>query len=255
MFHAALLLAAFACLQGSSIAQENVLILLADDIGVDYVGCYGEGPAAANTPNIDALAARGVRYADVMSAATWTLPSHVSLLSSLHATEHGVQAMERVPAELVSLPKVLREQGYETIAVTEGIFVTPRFGLDQGFAHFDSFDGKARIDETGKTTWDVKNLQRRSDETVDRTLAWVAEQDDPFFLWVHLWDPHDPTLVPPSEFVAGVPQNDQGAYHPIRLYAREVEYLDLQIGRLLEGLRAAAGDRVCDRRPRHRGRT
>jgi arylsulfatase A-like enzyme len=234
-----------ACGGGSSEPRPSVLLLTLDTTRADYLSCYGS--TRSKTPALDGLAQSGALFENAMAASAVTPVAHASILTGRFAPGHGLRVLaggggDRLSADVPSLARAFGEAGWATGAVHSAFPVSRRFGLDQGFQHFDSFDGKARIDETGKTTWDVQNLQRRSDETVDRTLAWVAEQDDPFFLWVHLWDPHDPTLVPPDEFVAGVPQNEQGAYHPIRLYAREVEYLDLQIGRLLEGLRAEAGE-------------
>ena len=216
-------------------APPNIVLVVADTLRADALGCYGATRPVS--PNIDALAARGVRYADVMSAATWTLPSHVSLLSSLHATEHGVQAMERVPAELVSLPKVLREQGYETIAVTEGIFVTPRFGLDQGFDRFQVSPWNAEI-------------------TFDRALAALPEEG-PFFMYLHTYQPHAPfqaverwreRFVDPYEGRLTVPI-ENGEWDRLeggptaddlrfirQLYDAEVAFVDEQVGRLLAAL-------------------
>jgi arylsulfatase A-like enzyme len=223
----------------------NLILVVADTLRADALGCYGaERPVS---PNIDALAARGVRYADVMSAATWTLPSHVSLLSSLHATEHGVQAMERVPEELLSLPKVLRRAGYETLAVTEGIFVTPKFGLDQGFDRFQV------------SPWNAET-------TFGRALDALPEHG-PFFLYLHSYQPHAPFVsvkrwrerwVGPYEGRLTLPIENgewdrlEGGPTPedlryIRqLYDAEVAFVDEQVGRLIAALeeRGLAQDTV-----------
>jgi arylsulfatase A-like enzyme len=226
-------------------AQPSLLVITLDTTRADYLSCYGS--KRSRTPAMDGLAQSGVLFERTLASSAVTPVAHASIFTGQFPPGHGLRVLagkggDRLPPAATTLAEICAQGGWDTAAVHSAFPVSRRFGLDQGFRHFDSFEGKARIDETGKTTWDVKNLQRRSDETVDRALAWAAEAERPFMLWVHLWDPHDPTLTPPASFMQGVPQNGQGAYHPIRLYAREVEYLDLQIARLLEQLRPLAGE-------------
>lgn len=225
--------------------RPSLLVITLDTTRADYLSCYGS--TRSRTPAMDGLAQSGVLFENALASSAVTPVAHASIFTGQYAPGHGLRVLaggggDRLPLSAITLAELCRDGGWDTAAVHSAFPVSRRFGLDQGFTHFDSFEGKARIDETGKTTWDVKNLQRRSDETVDRALAWAREADGPFMLWIHLWDPHDPTLVPPKAFMKGVPHDAKGAYHPIRLYAREVEYLDQQIGRLLTELRPLAGN-------------
>lgn len=230
---------------GSESDRPSLVVITLDTTRADYLSCYGS--TRSQTPAMDGLAQSGVLFESAYASSAVTPVAHASIFTGQFAPGHGLRVLaggggDRLPDAATTLAELCAAEGWDTAAVHSAFPVSRRFGLDQGFSHFDSFEGKARIDETGKTTWDVKNLQRRSDETVDRALSWAAEADSPFMLWIHLWDPHDPTLTPPKEFMQGVPSDRQGAYHPIRLYAREVEYLDLQIGRLLAQLRPLAGE-------------
>lgn len=244
-----LLMAALGSLGLGSCSQDpprpSLLVITLDTTRADYLSCYGS--KRSRTPVLDGLAQSGVLFENTFSSSAVTPVAHASIFTGQYAPGHGLRVLagnggDRLQPSAVTLAELCAESGWDTAAVHSAFPVSRRFGLDQGFSHFDSFEGEARIDETGKTTWDVKNLQRRSDETVNRALAWAQESDGPFMLWVHLWDPHDPTLTPPEQFMAGIPQDVTGAYHPIRLYAREVEYLDQQIGRLLKKLRPMAGE-------------
>ena len=183
-------LLATSCGGGSSEPRPSVLLLTLDTTRADYLSCYGS--TRSRTPVLDGLAQSGALFENAMASSAVTPVAHASILTGRFAPGHGLRVLaggggDRLSGDVPSLARTFAEAGWATGAVHSAFPVSRRFGLDQGFAHFDSFDGKARIDETGKTTWDVKNLQRRSDETVDRTLAWVAEQDDPFFLWAGSW--------------------------------------------------------------------
>lgn len=219
--------------------RPNVLLIVADTLRADVLTCYGNPRPI--TPNIDWLAENGVRYDDVMSAATWTLPSHVSLLSSLYPTEHGVQSKERVPAALNNLPKVLRRAGYSTHALTEGVFLTPRYGLDQGFDDF----------QVG--TWRARKTFGKAKELID-------ERDGPWFLYLHTYQPHAPYIserywrekwVSPYDGPLSVPirngdwtrlegvPSDEDMRFIREMYEAEVAYVDDEIGKLLRHLMAS----------------
>jgi|GEM_PF-731231 arylsulfatase A-like enzyme len=213
--------------------RPNVILLVVDTLRADGLGCYGNPRAVS--PNIDALAARGVRYEDVMSSATWTLPAHVSLLSSLYPTEHGVQHKEKVPAELKSLTKVFRAADYETQAITEGIFITPRYGFDQGFDHFQV------------SNWNVT-------QTFNAALGSLSAVKGPFFLYLHTYQPHAPFVsnstmrekwVAPYDGPLNLPITNN-AWNRIgrpldeadlrfihEVYDAEIAWVDAEVGRLV----------------------
>jgi arylsulfatase A-like enzyme len=94
------------------------------------------------------------------------------------------------------------------------------------------------MSRAGTLSWPLDKLQRRSDDTTSIVVEKLAALDEPFFLWVHYWDPHDPVLLPPAEWTEHAPRGPNGELVMSReLYGAEVSYLDAQIGRLFEALR------------------
>jgi arylsulfatase A-like enzyme len=157
----------------------NILVLLLDTLRADRIGCYGWERAL--TPNIDALAAQGVRFEDVMSAGPWTLPSHASLFTSSYISEHGIWSQEqRLPETSITLAEVLRERGYLTAAFTEGGYVRAEFGFAQGF---DTFQAR----------------RREVEETFALAREWMRAAGAPFFAFVQTYRIHSP-LDPRAEF-------------------------------------------------------
>ena len=248
---AAVLLAvvvAVQCSGGDSHGRPNVILVTMDTTRPDYLSCYGQRQNP--TPHLDALAREGVRFELALSASAVTPVSHASILTGLFPYEHGLRVLSagsgfRLPQEQRTVASVMREAGYTTGAVHSAFPVSGYFGFDRDYDHFDSLDGALTVRHGDtKTSWDSRTLQRRSDETTDLCLEFIREaqqEDRPFFLWVHYWDPHDPTLKPPREFTSNLALPDgglaanSGAYE--ELYAAEVRYLDQQFGRLLAGLR------------------
>jgi arylsulfatase A-like enzyme len=134
---------------------------------------------------------------------------------------------------------VLKSRGYHTAAIHSAFPVSAYFGLDRGYDVFESFDAAMEVAPNGAHGWDVRHLQRRSDQTTDLAIAELKRAREPFFLWVHYWDPHDAVRVPPPEFLpADVPRGEHGEPLPSRqLYAAEVHYMDHELGRLVHALR------------------
>jgi arylsulfatase A-like enzyme len=163
----------------------SILIVLIDTLRADRLGCYGW--KRAETPNMDRLAREGVRFADAIAAASWTLPSHASLFTSLYSSEHGVNARgDRLSGSATTLAEVLREHGYQTAAFVEGGFVHARSGFDQGFDTFDSSKQGA--------------LGRKRDvnATFAPAMDWIARAGRPFFVFLHTYQLHSP-YDPPEE--------------------------------------------------------
>ena len=231
---AALALAAGGCARdGAARPGANVLLVTLDTVRADRVGCYG---GAVATPSLDRLAREGVRFAQASSPAPLTLPAHASLLSGLLPPAHGLRnnGAGAFPADRPTLATALAARGYRTAAFLGAFVLDRRFGLDRGFATYDD-----EI-ERGPDTAPSLEAERRGDRVVDRALAWLegpAKKDDqPFFLWVHLYDAHAPYAPPP-------PFRERHAGRP---YDGEVAFADAQVGRLLAALDrlGLAGDTV-----------
>jgi hypothetical protein len=183
---AALLLLALTCRPGQPNPRPSLLLVVIDTLRADAVSAYAE--VEGTTPNLDALAAGGVRYARAFAPSGWTLPSHASLLTGLGVERHGVgiHGDFMMSEELVALPEYLRDAGYSTAGFSENWLVTSAFGMDQGFEHFSS-----EIVETNKIVLDPPY------DVVREVSNWAAARsgDRPFFVFVNLFDPHDPYVV------------------------------------------------------------
>jgi arylsulfatase A-like enzyme len=154
---------------------RNMVVFLVDTLRADRLGCYGD--ADARTPEFDALAGSGIRVVRALSTADWTLPAHASLFTSTDVSTHGVGSVRpRLPKDLPTLAEILQRQGYRTIAVTNGGFLDPQFGLARGFQRYFTLD-----------------LERESIETTVLRAARLiaAERGAPFFLFFHTYQVHD----------------------------------------------------------------
>ena len=199
--------------------QPNVLLITLDTVRSDHVGAYGAPHAA--TPNLDRLAARGLLFPHAFSVVPVTLASHATLLTGRYPPRHGVRgnSFYRLPDDTLTLATALRQRGYHTAAFVGAAVLDHRFGLNQGFDVYD--------DEMGSTR-ETLIAERDASAVVSRALAWVngPEPRSPFFLWVHVFDPHHP-YEPPEPF------RSRFAASP---YDGEIAHADEQIGRLLEAL-------------------
>jgi arylsulfatase A-like enzyme len=220
--------------------RPNLVLVTLDTTRADALSCYGA--PQGSTPNLDALARSGTRFDLAVATAALTPVSHASILTGLHNQEHGLRVLAapggyRLPADVPTLATVLADEGYATAAFHSAFPVSAHFGLERGFEVFESFELEG--EGADAASWDVDRLQRRSDATTDLALDFLERVREPYFLWVHYWDPHDALRIPPLETLpSDLPQRD-GKLGPSReLYAAEVRYLDQQIGRLLAAVDA-----------------
>ncbi|MBI1875514.1 MAG: sulfatase-like hydrolase/transferase [Acidobacteria bacterium] len=205
--------------------HPNLLLISIDTLRPDHLGCYGYG--AARTPTIDALAARGVRFADAVTVTPLTLPAHASLLTGTFPAYHGVRDNGGfyLPPELVTLAEILRGVGYRTAGFVGAFVLDSRWGLQQGFdLYADGFD----LSQANGAAMDT--IQHPANEVVDQALRWLDQKSDkPFFGWVHLYDPHAPYTAP-QQVAAQFPPTLEGAYDA------EIAWTDTQVGRLIDRL-------------------
>jgi arylsulfatase A-like enzyme/thioredoxin-like negative regulator of GroEL len=203
--------------------DQNVLLITVDTLRADALGCYG-GPAA--TPNLDRLAASGVRYDFAHAHAVMTLPSHASILTGLYPFQHGIRDNSgyRLTPGTPTLASRLAAQGYDTGAFIGGFPLDSRFGLDAGFGVYDD-----QMNETRQSS-EFTLAERPADAVVRRALDWLAGRQRRWFAWVHVFDPHAP-YSPPGEF---------GARYASAPYAGEVAFVDASLGALLDRVRTSS---------------
>jgi len=200
----------------------NVLLITVDTLRADRLGAYGF--TEVETPVIDRLAATGVTFEHAYSPTPLTLPSHSSLMTGTYPAFHGVRDNGGfvIPPDLDTLATVFSRNGYETAAFVGAFVLDSRWGLGGGFdTYFDQFVlPKQEVVGLGA-------VQRTGEEVIDEALGWLQrDRTDPFFMWVHLYDPHTP-YTPPEPY---------RSRYDGRPYLGEIAYTDAQLGRLLAGL-------------------
>ena len=195
----------------------SVLLVTIDTLRADRVGAYGG--KGARTPNLDALAARGILFEEAVASTPLTLPSHSTILSGLEPPRHGVRdnGTYVFPEGRGTLATLLKARGYATGAFVGAYVLDRRFGLARGFDHYDD------LIERRAEGASVLESERRCDAVVDAAAAWIGRQPEPFLAWVHLYDPHAPYDPPP-------PYRGSGNGRP---YDGEVAYTDSCVGRLV----------------------
>jgi arylsulfatase A-like enzyme/Tfp pilus assembly protein PilF len=197
----------------NGLGVRAIVLVTIDTVRTDRIGCYGgAGGNGGLTPTLDRLAREGVRVERCLTTAPITLPAHASILSGTDPIAHGVRingAFAFAP-DNPSLAAVLREQGFRTAAFVSAAVLDRRFGLDHGFEEYDGPGAAERVGE----------------QTVDAALGFVERAGNaPFFLWVHLFDPHAPYAAP-APF--GARYDDP--------YDGELAYTDACVERLLDGI-------------------
>ena len=235
-------------LSAKNLKKHNVLLVTLDTTRVDYLSCY-DASKGELTPNFDAVAADAVRFEFAIAQSAGTPMSHASILTGLNPYQHGVRVISaaggyKLSPHIPTLTMVLKQHGWTTAAFLSAFTVSEYYGFEHGFDTFDNGliqDAETIVEdiEGGHQRWDQRTHQRRSDRTVDRALEWLqADRAQPFFMWLHLWDPHDRMVLPPKEVLAqfvtaGLAEDD----HKRAVYRAECYYMDAQFGRLLEALK------------------
>jgi len=202
--------------------RPNLLLITIDTLRADHVGVYGA--AGARTPVLDGLAARGVRFEHAQSPVPLTGPSHATILTGLYPPVHGVRDNIVFPldARHPTLATRLKAQGYRTAAFVGAYPVAAAFGFRQGFDAFSENFKESPVPGAG--------AQRPANEVVDDALGWLSRPGSgPFFVWMHVYDPHAP-YEPPE------PYRTDFAGRP---YDGEIAFTDAQLGRVFEWLRSS----------------
>ncbi|MCG3132331.1 MAG: hypothetical protein FLDDKLPJ_03169 [Phycisphaerae bacterium] len=262
---------------GASADATPVILLTVDTLRWDAVGFARVTPSATEnpvrplttsgslTPNLDAFARGAVVYEQARASAPWTLPSFASIHTGLAPDVHGAtRAESRVPSKVVTLAERMRETGRATAAFGANAFLRPQSNLDQGF---DTYEFYPRPPVSFLGGWILDRVLPRAFRTdvtttdlADLACGYVARRAAdaaPFFLWLHIFDPHAP-YDPPAEFAPARPDDvtidpaseyadafRSGRFVPSpaerqylrKLYEAEVRYVDREVGRFLDALR------------------
>lgn len=203
----------------------NLLVITLDTTRPDHLGCYGA--AQAETPTLDKLAGQGLRFSEAVTVAPITLVAHSSLFTGTYPTTHGVRhnAEYRLGDGASTLAELLKGAGYETAAFVSAFVLDARYGLAQGFEHYDD-----RVETAPGNAFAAGTNERNAEKVTNAALAWLRARQEtrPFFAWVHYFDPHAP-YQPPEPYATRFAG---------RLYDGEIAFMDAQLGRLLAELEA-----------------
>jgi arylsulfatase A-like enzyme/uncharacterized protein HemY len=208
--------------------QPSVILITLDTVRADRMGFLGSKRGL--TPQIDVLARKSVVFERAYSQAPLTPVSHATILSGTYPRFHGVRDFgSRLPDSPPYLPELLRARGYRTAAFVSSIILDPKNGFTPGFERgFDVYD--AGFHRKKRNEGRLDSIQRRGEITVARALDWLKKnRQGPVFMWIHIWDAHDP-YDPPSPF------KERYANAP---YDGCIAYVDATVGKLLAGLRTA----------------
>ena len=212
-------------------APRSVLLITVDTLRADALGAYT--PGLATSPVFDALAAEGWLFLQADSTGPSTLPSHASILTGRDPFAHGVRsnAGYALNASELTLAEVFTAAGYRTGAEVAAAVIARRTGLDQGFEHYRDTDAsdarRKRVAQLGGAGQVVR--ERPAEDISDRGIEFLrSHAGEPFFLWLHYFDPHAQYAAPP----------EYARRFPDRAYHAEVAYTDAQIGRVIEELRS-----------------
>jgi len=190
------------------------------------------------TPAIDAFAREALVFDEAISTSSWTLPTHMSMLTGMMPTEHGLSRARKRYSSIPYLPAILSGDGYETIGIVSGLYLSPTFGYAEGFDVY-----RALIDEP------AENLVDAAKE------IFLAEPRRPRFLFLHFFDAHWPYL-PDEEYLEQAggrppdisdlnenvkqrrpPKNNEEIEGTKTLYDGEIAYIDHHLERFFDALK------------------
>jgi choline-sulfatase len=201
----------------------NLVLVTIDTLRPDHLRCYGY--SKIETPSVDSIAAGGVLFENAVTQTPLTPPSHASIFTGLNPTIHHVRDTGGfvLQPSSTTLATIFQQQGWDTAAFVSSAVLNKQFGLNQGFSVYDD-----QMPRPGNTRDFLEDPERPAGDTVDRAIHWLDGQSGkPYFLWVHLYDPHMP-YRPPSPF--------KEKYKDLP-YDGEIAYADRELGRLLEAVR------------------
>ncbi|MCB1022507.1 MAG: sulfatase [Bryobacterales bacterium] len=218
----------------------NVLFVTIDTLRADHLSAWGYH--LETSPNLDKLAAEGVRYENAYTVTSRTAPSHLSMFTSRYPQEHGAKlngfALPQ-DSKFLLLPQVLQKHGYKNAAFVSAWPLTKK--LTKIDPYFDVYD------EDLSRSYQTINSMRYAEDVTPRAIDWIKKnKQGPFFAWVHYFDPHSPYDFRPEYEVkkqTGKPDHtkDRGedvVMKDLQAYNSEILYTDHWVGKLIEALDA-----------------
>ena len=265
---------AFAALPDAAPRAPNVLLIILDTVRSWSLSAYGY--ERDTSPNLERLAARGVRFDLAVPTAPWTLPSHASIFTGLQGYELGAYRNEPLEHDFPTIAEALRDNGYATAGFVANLYYTSHeFGLSRGFLHYEDFPlmlGQIVVSfAPGRAVTNYPYFRRllRHEEPFNNKdatritsdfLDWSEDQQRPYFAFLNYMDAHDP-YTPPEPFRSRFERGEVTALHwydthraqrvredegtpftqaeidaQLGAYDGEIAYLDSQLGRMFAEL-------------------
>jgi len=237
------------------IDRKNLVLVTVDSLRADFVSCYGNADREL-TPNMDRLAQEGKLFRNAIAQGSYTRASVPSFFTSTYPWKlrPGGDISDRA-----NLATILKENGYETAFFHSNPFLSRANGYGRGFDVFDD----------SLLPWNLKLNQKRTrqlgrffrvlrkkpylpaEKLVEKSINWLSSAGSPYFLWLHLMDPHGPYQKPGSGYLKKFRAEklwQKAVNHPDRIsesekeklleaYRNEVTYADRHIGRLLSAVK------------------
>jgi arylsulfatase A-like enzyme/Tfp pilus assembly protein PilF len=152
--------------------NASIVVLTIDTLRADRV-------KADLTPALAALARESVVFEQAVTVAPLTLPSHASLFTASYPTRHGVHDnhVSSLREDTPTYPARLKQRGYATAAFVSSVVLERRYGLNRGFDVYDD---------------EIQGPERSGADTMARATQWIEGARPPFFVWIHLFEPHAP---------------------------------------------------------------
>jgi arylsulfatase A-like enzyme len=160
----------------------NIILISLDTVRPDHLGCYGY--PRNTSPALDRLASDGVFFKNTYSTTSWTLPAHISLLTSLNCLHHQVYfPLQKMDRDILTIADILRTRGFVCTAFTGGGYLSETYGFSKGFDSYQEIklhgDQAIRLDE--------------AERLAELASSWLENnKDKKFFLFLHTYQPHDP---------------------------------------------------------------
>lgn len=174
-----------------AVPPPDILLISLDTLRADRLGAYGY--ERETSPRIDAFAGRGALFENVVAESSWTLPSHVTMLTGTYPSSHGVvRRIKQAGPDLRFLAQELGDAGYRTLGLTEGGYMSEIYGFARGFDVFDE---------------DTPSLAR----SLERVERFIEDGDGPFFAFVHTYAIHCP-YDPPDEYARAFRSSDASPF-------------------------------------------
>ncbi|PYQ17312.1 MAG: hypothetical protein DMF80_01220 [Acidobacteria bacterium] len=233
---------------GRSEAPAGILLISVDTLRADHCSSYGY--VRPTTPHLDQLGRDGVRFEVAYASMATTGPSHTTMLTGLPPRAHGVfkngQTLGPAPP---TLAEILQAHGYRTAAFVSAQPLDRASGLARGFLTYDDAFPSASAPGRPPVATGPAAPRRRGDATRAAAVAWLrrngylqagaADRQPPFFLWVHLYDPHSPYEPPAEERALFAVPDGTELDRQVAGYDGGVHFADEQTGALLDALARA----------------